>query len=115
MELPARSYLSVVMPGSIDAARGDVLPAVDHAAMFHREAAVVASAHATNLTMNARLLPLKSRTLARSECAISDTVADASLLVELALDDRVFCMYGRGLGECKGGRCCQCRHKHIFK
>ena len=48
-----------------DPVRGEVLPAMDIAAIVHSEAAVVAHAHRTHLAMNAYLLPLKPRSLPR--------------------------------------------------
>lgn len=101
--------------GTIDAARGDVLPTMDHSAFAHGQAAIVAGAHSTHMAPNAHLLALEPSALARSECAMSDAIADALLLLELALDDRVLCLCGRGLGECKGRRCSECRHKNNSK
>jgi hypothetical protein len=118
-ELPARCALSnaaMHVFGTVDPVRGDVLPAMDHSALPHRQPTMVACAHAADLAMNSHLLPLKPRTLSWSGGAVPDAIADASLLVELALHNRIFRLYGRGcLRECDGRRCSQCRHKHIFE
>jgi hypothetical protein len=96
-----------------DPARGDVLPAMDHTALFHGQASVVVCAHSTYLAMNAHLLPLKACALPWSEAVISDSISNASLLVELALYNRILRLFGRsGLGKCDGRRCKQGRHKY---
>ena len=96
--------------GAVDAVRRDHLPAMDHAALSHREATVMTGAHGAELTVDAHLLTFQAGTPAWSELASPDTVADASLLVELAFDDLVLCRRGCGLCECKSGRCCECRY-----
>jgi len=103
------------MMRAINAARSDHLLAMNDAALSHVEAAVVTGTHCTDLAVHAHLLPLKSSTLAMSKRATANTGTNASLLIELALDDRVLCLVGRRLSKCKGGRCCECRHKHISK
>jgi hypothetical protein len=96
-----------------DPARGYVLPAMDHAALLHGQASVVASAHPTYLAMNAHLLPLKACSLPWGEASVPDPVSNASLLVEFALHNRVLRLFRRGgLGECDGWRCKQGRHKY---
>jgi hypothetical protein len=96
-----------------DPARGNVLPAMDHAALFHVQASIMACAHATYLAMNAHLLPFEACSLPWSEAPVPDPVSNASLLVEFALHNRVLRLLGRGgLGECDGWRCKQGRHKY---
>jgi hypothetical protein len=96
-----------------DPARGDILPAMDHAPFVHGQAPVVTRAHSTNLAMNAHLLPLKACSLTRSEASIADSISNASLLVELALHNRILRLFLRsGLDECHGRRCKQGRHKY---
>jgi hypothetical protein len=96
-----------------DPARGNVLPAMDHAPFVHRQASAVTRAHRMYLAMNAHLLPLKACSLPWSEAFISDSVSNASLLVELALHNRILRLFlRRVLGECHGRRCKQGRHKY---
>jgi hypothetical protein len=96
-----------------DPARGYVLPAMDHAALLHGQASVVTCAHRMYLAMNAHLLPLKACSLPRSEASVADPVSNASLLVELALHNRILRLFLRsGLSECNGRRCKQGRHKY---
>jgi hypothetical protein len=96
-----------------DPARGDVLPAMDHTALFHGQASIVPRAHRMYPAMNAHLLPLKACTLPWSEAFISDSVSNASLLDELALYNRILRLFGRsGLSKCDGRRCKQGRHKY---
>jgi hypothetical protein len=96
-----------------DPARGGVLPAMDHATLFHVEAPVLMRAHRTCLAMNAHLLPFKACSLPGSEAAVPDSISNASLLVEFALHNRILRLFRRGgLGKCDGWRCNQSRHKY---
>src|ERR1700739_4555570 len=96
-----------------DPARCNILPAVDHTAVSHRQVSVVPRTHRAELAMNAPLLPFQANTLARSEAAVLDSVSDASLLVELALHNRILRLFGRGgLGKSHGRRCSEWRPKY---
>jgi len=106
---------SVHVAGAVDATRSHHLFAMNDAALAHGEAAVVTGTHGADLAVHAHLLPLKARALAESERAAMDSFADPALLVELALYDGVLGPRGCGLGKCKGGRCCECRHEDVFK
>jgi len=106
---------AVAMFRAIDIARGDPLPVLDDAAILHRQMAIVASAQGMHLAMNAHLLPLEACALPRSELAVLNAVSDASLLVELALHNRISRLRRRGcLGNGDGRRCSQCRHKYVL-
>jgi len=83
--------------------------------LAHRETAVIAGTHGAHMAMYAHLLAFEASALSRCERAAAGAVADASLLVEFTLDDLVLLLRRCGLGECKGGRDCECRHKQIFK
>ena len=88
---------------------------IQNAAIPHRQAAVVARAHEAHLAMDASLLPLEAHGLMRIEAAAANAVADASLLVELALADGL--PLGRRCGclcDGEGGRCNECRRKTNF-
>jgi hypothetical protein len=96
-----------------DPVRGDILPAMDHAALLHGEASVVARAHRAYLAMNAHLLPLKACALPRSQASMLDSASNAPLLVVFALHNRILRLLGRGgLGKRDGGRCNHSRHKY---
>jgi hypothetical protein len=104
---------AVVMFRAEDPARCHVLPAMEHAALSHRQVSIVPRTYRAELAVDASLLPFQSNTLARSEAAASHSIANASLLVEFALHNRILRLFRRG-GLCKrhGGRCSQCRHKY---
>jgi hypothetical protein len=103
---------------AVDPPRCHELPAMDHVALSHREAPVVARPHRSELAMSPHLLPLKACALTRCETVVPDSAADASrLLVELALEfslhNRILrLILRRGLCKCHGGRCSECRHKY---
>jgi hypothetical protein len=92
--------------GTEDAARGNILPVTNNAAIHWGEAAVMPHTHGAHLVVNASVLALKTRGLARIEPACAHAIGDASLLVELALADG-WIVRGRreGLGNGDGGRC----------
>jgi len=97
---------------AIDPARGNVLPAMDRAALLQGEASVVARAHRTYLAMNAHLLLFQACALSWSQASMLDPVPNASLLVEFALHNRILRLLRRGcLGKRDGGRCNHGRHK----
>jgi hypothetical protein len=86
---------------------------MEHAALLHVQVPVMPRAHGTELAMDVSLLPFEANTLARCEAAATHSIANASLLVELTLHNRILRLFRRaGLGECHGGRNCQCRHKY---
>jgi len=96
-----------------DPARCNILPMTDDAAIVHRQATVVARTHGAHLAMNAHLLPLEACALSRSETVVLDSVSNPSLLVELALHNRIFRLFLRsGLCEGQGRRCSECRQKY---
>jgi hypothetical protein len=69
--------------------------------------------HGAHLMVDAAVLPLKARGLARIEAAGSDAIGNASLLVELALPDGLLVRGRRGgLGNGDGGRCNQGRREN---
>jgi hypothetical protein len=89
----------------------------EDAAILHRKTAIVICTHGARLAMNAHLLPLEACALSRSETVVPDSVSDASLLVELALEltlhDWILWLFLRsGLSKCQGRRCSECRHKY---
>jgi hypothetical protein len=96
-----------------DPVRCNDLPAMDHATLSHRQAPVVPRAHCAELAVNAPLLPFHANALSGCEAAASHSIANASLLVELALHNRILRLLRRS-GLCKrhGGRYSQCRHKY---
>jgi hypothetical protein len=104
----------IVMFRAENPSRCEHLPALDHAALSHREAPVVPRTHRPELAMNPHLLPLKACALTRCETVVPDSASDASLLlVELALHNRILRLFRRcGLCKCHGGRCSECRHKY---
>ena len=110
-ELPLGVVLPVVL-GAIDAARGNIHAVIQNATIARREPAVVAGTHGAHLAMHAALLPFKASPLMEVELTFAKAVGNASLLVELALDERRFlCSRRRGLGDCHGRRCNQSRHQ----
>jgi hypothetical protein len=111
--LSALPDATVVALGAEDPARCRDLPAMKHAALSHGQAPVVPCTHCAELAVNASLLPFQAKALSRCEAAASHSIANASLLVELTLHNRIFGLFRRG-GLCKrhGGRCSECRHKY---
>jgi hypothetical protein len=96
-----------------DPARCNVLPAMNHAAISHRQVPIVPRTHRAKLAMNASLLPFQSNALARCEPTASHAIDNAPLLVEFALHNRILRLFRRaGLGKRHGRRCSQCRHKY---
>jgi hypothetical protein len=99
--------------GAENPTRSNILPVMDDAALFHREAPIVTRAHRTELAMKTHLLPFEACSLPGIEPPIADAVSNPSLLVELALHNRVLLLCGRsGLSESDGRRCNQGRHKY---
>jgi len=98
---------------AVDPARSRELPAMDHAALSHGQATVVARTHAAELAMHTHLLALEACTLTGSKTVVLDSVSDASLLlVELSLHNRILRLFLRsGLCKCHGGRYSECRHE----
>jgi hypothetical protein len=113
---PRVGPLSAVVFGAEDAARFAILAMRQDAAIARREPAVVSCAHDAHLVVDASVLPLKARGLARVEAAAASAVQDASLLVELALGDGgPLCGLRRGLCDGDGRRGYERRHKCEFR
>jgi hypothetical protein len=99
-----------------DPTRSNVLPVTKYTAILYGQTAVVTGAHDAHLAMNTHLLALEACALSRSEAVVLDSVADASLLVELALHNRISWLFLRcGLSKCQGRGCNECRHKCKFE
>jgi hypothetical protein len=102
---------------AVDPARCRELPAMDHAALSHGQATVVARTHAAELAMEAHLLALEACDLMGIKTVVLDSVSDASLLLielalELMLHKRSLRLFRRcGLCKCHGGRYSECRHE----
>jgi hypothetical protein len=110
--LASKSSYAAVVLGVVNAPRRDVLPVRNHTAIAHGEPTIIACTHGAHLMTNAPLLPFEACGLATVQFSRAETVADASLLVELALADGVIlCGRRRGLRKREGGRCNDGRHK----